>query len=145
MNNSGNFLSSYGTFRFLCIEGVICLFISAFAFGLAESTGPGGSNAQAVHDLGYRGQGVSIGLISTSHIRDTHEAFKDALGNPRAFNHVIGSGIVPPPPELPNHDTLAAGIAMARGTGTHPADDGAAPAAGLYSVEIGRASCRERV
>jgi hypothetical protein len=130
------FVSTYGTFRFLCIEGVICLFTAAFAFGLAESTGPGGSNVQAVHDLGYQGQGVSIGLISISNVLDTHDAFDDALGNPRAFNLDIGNGIVPPPPELPNHDTQAAGIAMARGTGTRPEDNGAAPAAGLYSVAI---------
>ena len=33
------------------------------AYGLEESTGPGGSNAAAVHQLGETGEGVNVGLI----------------------------------------------------------------------------------
>lgn len=128
--------STFGTVRFLCVEGVFCLFISAFTFGLAQSTGSGGSNIQAVHALGYEGQGVTIGLISTSNILDTNQAFQNAAGNSRAFNLDIGHGIVAPSSELPNHDTQAAGIAIARGYDSHADDNGAAPSAKLYSVAI---------
>ncbi len=129
-------LSNSGTVRFLRLGIILLLAGSAVTFGLAESTGPGGSNVQAVHAAGYEGKGVSIGLISVSNILTTHEAFEDAAGNPRAFNIDIGNGIVEPAAHLINHDTLAAGIAIARGTGSHVYDNGAAPASKLYSVAL---------
>ena len=56
--NKGVFLSTYGIYRFFRVCFLFCVFISAITFGLSESTGPGGSNVQAVHDLGYKGEGV---------------------------------------------------------------------------------------
>ncbi|MFZ9011360.1 MAG: hypothetical protein ACO20W_05645, partial [Anaerohalosphaeraceae bacterium] len=52
-----------------------CALLPTLCFALQVSTGPNGSNVQAVHDLGYTGQGVSVGLISANHALDTHEAF----------------------------------------------------------------------
>ncbi len=77
--------------RMLALWGVI---VSAFyfvltqkAYGLDESTGPGGSNSIAVHQLGDTGEGVNVGLISAGNVRTTHEAFKDANGISHAFNY----------------------------------------------------------
>ena len=50
------------------------------AYGLAESTGPDGSNAQGVHALGETGKGVNVSIISARNTRVTHEAFKDPNG-----------------------------------------------------------------
>ena len=65
---------------------LFCALISTFSFALQESTGPGGSNVQDVHALGYTGQGISVGLISQDHARLTHEAFTGIDPNNRLFN-----------------------------------------------------------
>ena len=50
------------------IGGVVCFLCLVMpvskVYALAESTAPGGSNAQAVHVLGEMGDGVNVGLIS---------------------------------------------------------------------------------
>ena len=51
---------------------------------------------------------------------------------PRAFN--INDPPIPPTSYI-NHDTQAAGIAIAKGTGSNP-NDGAAPEATLYSAAV---------
>ncbi len=107
--------------------------IPAVAFGLSESTGAGGSNVQAVHDLGYLGQDVNIGLVSVSNILDTHEAFQNDGGSSRAFN--INNPPIAPTSYI-DHDTQAAGIAIARGANSYPDNAGAAPKATLYSMAV---------
>ena len=102
------------------------------AYGLAESTGPDGSNARAVHELGESGEDVNVGLISARNIRTTHEAFEDANGQSRAFNHdFTGDGIF-----IYSHDTWMAGITASAGGSSHPNDIGAAPGADIHSARV---------
>lgn len=100
------------------------------AFGLAQSAGAGGSNAQAVHQLGETGKGVNVGLIASRNVRITHEAFEDSNGVSHAFNYDFsGDGV-----SWSLHDTRAAGIAVSRGDVSHPNDLGAAPGVDIYSA-----------
>lgn len=102
------------------------------AYGLAESTGPDGSNARAVHALGQTGEGVNVGLISARNTRTTHEAFEDPCGVSHAFNYdFTGDGI-----EISGHDTRMAGAVISRGDDTHPDDIGVAPGADIHSARI---------
>ena len=115
--------------QMLCTIAVFCcLLLSARAFGLQESTGPDGSNVQAVHTLGYTGQGVSVGLISQDHARVTHEAF---ASHAHWYNATDQTDYVPS-----NHDTSVGGIICSRGGALYPDDKGAAPEAELYSVKV---------
>jgi hypothetical protein len=102
------------------------------ACGLEESTAADGSNAQAVHARGERGEGISIGIISIYNVLATHEAFEDANGNSRVENIDVGAGF-----NFSNeHDTCVAGILASRGGADHPNDIGAAPDANVCSVRI---------
>lgn len=110
------------------------------AYGLAEATGPGGSNAQAVHQLGQTGSGVKIGLVSAGNVYNNHEAFfnEDANDAPVGGSHVTnvdfsGAGI-----SLLDHDTWMAGIMGSRGGkyGSHPNDVGDAPGVDIVSGRI---------
>jgi hypothetical protein len=116
----------------------LCNALALRAFGLAESTGPGGSNAIAVHQLGQTGQDVNIGFIAAYSVLTTHEAFydKDSNGNPvgstHAFNYDFsGDGNSPY-----WHDTRMAGIVVSRGGITHPNDTGVASGANLYCARV---------
>jgi hypothetical protein len=99
-------------------------------FALEVSTGPNGSNVQAVHALGYTGQGVGVGLICQDHARTTHEAF---AVHAHWFDATDQDNYVPS-----NHDTSVGGIVCSRGGAAYPNDKGAAPDAELYSVKIFR-------
>ena len=102
------------------------------AYGIAESTGPDGSNVQAVHALGQTGEGVNVGLMSARNTRTTHEAFKDPCGVSHAFSYdFTGDGI-----EISGHDTRMAGAVVSRGDDTHPDDIGVAPGANIHSARI---------
>jgi hypothetical protein len=102
------------------------------AYGIAESTGPDGSNAQAVHALGWVGEGVNVGLMSAGNVRTTHGAFEDPCGVSGAFNYdFTGDGI-----EISGHDTRMAGAVISRGDDTHPDDIGVAPGADIHSARI---------
>jgi hypothetical protein len=102
------------------------------AYGLAESTAQDGSNAQAVHELGETGEDVNVGLIGSRNIRTTHEAFEDANGQSRAFNHdFTGDGI-----SISSHDTWMAGITTSTGGSSHPNDIGVAPGADIHSARV---------
>jgi hypothetical protein len=68
-------------YKYVLTIGVVC---AAFlchdlaiqkAYALAESTAQGGSNAQAVHQLGETGEDVNVGLIAARNVLATHEAF----------------------------------------------------------------------
>ena len=127
--------------RISCIITVIGLGMGPFvpaAYGLAESTGPDGSNAQAVHELGETGKGINVGFISGGSIRTTHEAFydKDPNGNPVGTSHAFnydysGDGI-----SYLDHDTGVAGIVAGRGGLSYRNDIGAAPGADIHSARV---------
>ena len=102
------------------------------AFALDQSTGPGGSNVQAVWDNGYTGQGVTVGLISQDHARLTHEAFSGIDSN-NWFDATDQNNYVPS-----NHDTSVGGIICSRGGAAYPNHKGAAPGAELYSYKVVR-------
>jgi len=102
------------------------------AYGIAESTGPDGSNARAVHALGQTGVGVNVGLMSAGNTRTTHEAFEDPCGVSHAFSYdFTGDGI-----EISGHDTRMAGAVISRGDDTHPDNIGVAPGADIHSARI---------
>lgn len=111
------------------------------AYGLAESTGQGGSNAQAVHESGQKGAGVNIGLISAWNVYSEHEAFllEDANGQPTDANRVTNLVFYGDSVHKFNHDTWMAGIAASRGGQYDPNDInnvGVAPQANIVSARI---------
>ena len=127
-------LSQYA--RMLVLGGII---VSAFycvltqkAYGLEESTGPGGSNSAAVHQLGETGEGVNVGLISAGNVLTTHEAFMDGNGVSHAFNIDFNG----PDISIIAHDTQLAGIISSRGGDAYPNDIGVAPGADIYSAQV---------
>ncbi len=106
--------------------------MGAKVYGLAESTGPGGSNAQAVHALGEIGQDVNVGFIAARNVRVTHEAFLDGNGVPRVFAYDFsGDGI-----EVTAHDTALTGIIASRGGTAYPNDVGAARGCRVYNARV---------
>jgi hypothetical protein len=118
----------------LCFTG---LCVSTYA---VVATGPGGTNAQAVHALGYTGAGVNVGLVSLSNTLVTHEAFfdKDTNGLPTGLSHAFwhdatndGDGYIPF-----NHDTWVAGVIASRGGVANPNDIGVAPGVNLYDERV---------
>jgi hypothetical protein len=122
---------------------VIFLQAGQVSYPLAQSAGPDGCNAGVVHDLGYTGQGVHIGLLSLLHCRYTHEAFydKDAEGNPLGDSHAhwydaTSDSVSPYEPS--SHDTSMAGILASRGGKIWPDYRGMAPDAEVNSAKIYR-------
>lgn len=118
---------------------IILLLLAVFCgnvYALQGSTGIDGSNAQAVHELGYTGQGINVGLISARNVRDTHEAFNDSNGvhvfnfdySQSDVNYMGGS--------FPGHDTWVAGIIASRGWTGRPNDIGVSPDCNLYSARV---------
>ncbi|MGA2679770.1 MAG: S8 family serine peptidase [Sedimentisphaerales bacterium] len=122
--------------RIMAWWGVIVLaqyfVLTQEVYGLAESTGPGGSDSIAVHQLGITGKGVNIGFISAGSVRTTHEAFKDANGVIHAFNYDFsGDGI-----SIIAHDTQLAGIIASNGGAAYTNEIGVAPGANIYSARV---------
>ncbi|RKY09919.1 MAG: hypothetical protein DRP56_01965 [Planctomycetota bacterium] len=137
------FLCTQEKLRFSITTLLLCALVSPLSFALQESTGPNGSNVQAVHDLGYTGEGISVGLISQDHARYTHEAFfdKDGEGMPTGTSHANYYNATDEDPTLYvpiSHDTSVGGIICSRGGASYPNDKGAAPAAELYSFRVTR-------
>jgi hypothetical protein len=125
-----------GYARITALWGVIVLaqyfVLTQEVYGLAESTGPSGSDSIAVHQLGITGKGVNIGFISAGSVLTTHEAFKDANGVIHAFNYDFsGDGI-----SIIAHDTQLAGIIASNGGAAHPNEIGVAPGANVYSARV---------
>ncbi len=118
---------------------IISLLLAVFCSGvyaLQGSTAENGSNAQAVHELGYTGQGINVGLISARNVRDTHEAFNDSDGV-HVFNFdYSGSDVNYTGGDVPGHDTWVAGIIASRGWTGHPNDIGVSPDCNLYSARV---------
>ena len=105
------------------------------AHGLAESTGPDGSNAKAVHALGETGEDVNVGLISAKNTRTTHEAFKDSNNIVHAFHYDFTDEDLYEPD---SHDTWVAGVVASRGGASHPNDIGVAPGVDIHSAKVTR-------
>ncbi|MGA2172592.1 MAG: S8 family serine peptidase [Sedimentisphaerales bacterium] len=128
MNRTAGILWVWGVF----VAIWYCSVPASQAYALEESTGPGGSNAIAVHQLGETGQGVNVGVILTGSVLTTHEAFKDSNGLPHAFNFdFTGDGN-----SILAHDTQLAGIISSRGDTAHPNDIGVAPGAYIYCARV---------
>lgn len=124
--------------------------IAQIGYPLAQSAGPDGCNIQAVHNLGYTGQGVSIGLISLEHCLISHEAFydKDAEGNPIGDSHAHWydpTSDTANPYEPSGHDTSIAGILASRGGKLYPDFLGMAPDSEVYSSKITKVIASGRV
>ena len=125
--------------RIVSIAAVfLCAVLSSLSYALQESTGPGGSNAQAVHALGYEGLNVNIGFISQDNLRVSHEAFyeKDLNGLPTGPQHAfvhdpLGFGI-----NATSHDTRMAGIIVSNGGQNEPNQIGVAPKADLHNIRV---------
>lgn len=129
-----------GAFILLCSLAILTL-TGARAYGLAEATGPNGSNAQALHDLDLKGAGINIGLISAWNVYSEHEAFalEDSNGQPTDANRVTNLVFFGSSVRKFDHDTWMAGIAASRGGQHNPnyADDiGVAPQANIISARI---------
>jgi len=127
----------------LFTQGLLFLLGSQMAYPLAESAGPGGVNVKALHELGYTGRGIRIGVLSQRHCRTSHEAFfeKDSQGNPTGDSHAHWydpTGDVLSPYEPYWHDTSLAGIAASRGGREYPACRGIAPDAEICSAKVTR-------
>jgi hypothetical protein len=123
---------------YVLVPLVVCVLGHPDVFALTGSTGPGGSNAQAVHALGYEGQNINIGFISIDNLLVTHEAFyeKDLNGLPTGQQHAfvhdtLGFGI-----NATTHDTQMAGIIVSNGGQNEPYQIGVAPKANLHNVRV---------
>ena len=126
------------TFCVIAAAGLCPGTVTPKAYGLAESVGPNGSNAQAVHELGETGEDVNVGLIAGRNVLTTHEAFydKDTNGSPIGLTHAFnydfsGDGIAPV-----NHDTWMAGIVASRGGILYPDDIGLAPGTDIHCARV---------
>jgi hypothetical protein len=113
------------------------------AYPLAESADINGIHIKELHQMGYTGRGVSVGVLSQMHCRTTHEAFfdKDASGNPTGESHAhwydpTGDTAMPYEPYW--HDTSLAGIVASRGGRDYPQHRGMAPDAEIYSAKVSR-------
>lgn len=120
-------------YRLIIYTYVLCpVFFGARAYGLAESTGLDGSNAQAVHALGETGVGINVGFISAGNTRITHEAFADPCGISHAFNYDFGGDGI----DIIDHDTWMGGVLASRGGTSYPDDTGVAPGVDLHSARV---------
>lgn len=109
-----------------------CALISTVALGLSESTGPNGSNVQAIPDPNIKGQDVDIALLSQGNALETHEAFQrqDAPDSVIVYDF-SGAGLT-----RIAHDTNMAGILVSGGSSSHPNQIGIAPDAIVHSAKI---------
>ncbi len=110
----------------LCVSTVACL--CSEAWGLAESTGPGGSNAQAIRLACQNGDGIKVGILGGENVLASHEAFNGIT----VVNHAAaGLGV-----SVGWHDTIAAGIIASNGGASYPDDIGIAPGVEIHSMRI---------
>jgi hypothetical protein len=118
--------------RWGIVVSALCFVLTHKAYGLAESTGPGGSDSIAVHQLGITGEGVNIGFISAGSVLTTHEAFTDANSASHVFDYDFsgdGNSVIA-------HDTQLAGIIASRGGVAYPNEIGVAPGADIYCARV---------
>jgi hypothetical protein len=132
-------ISSGGRYYFLILLVIFFACESQNVLALTASIGPDGCNAQALHALGYTGQGVVVGVMSQAHCLVTHEAFfnKDSQGYPTGTSYANWHDATGDTTYEPYwHDTAMAGIAGGRGGRLYPAEIGVAPGCKIYSVRI---------
>ena len=135
---------------YLLVPFVVCVLGHPEVFALTASIGPDGCNAQALHALGFTGQGVLVGVLSQAHARYTHEAFfdKDLQGYPTGSSYVSyvdATNTVYPDYEPFWHDTQMAGIVGSRGGRLYPAEIGVAPGCSICSVRLVNSSSQIKV
>jgi hypothetical protein len=122
--------------RFSPIILSLILFICGSCYALQDSTAENGSNAAAVHQLGYTGRGINIGLISARNVYSAHQAFNDSNGV-HVFNFDYSQSSVDyMGGPIPGHDTWVAGIIASKGWTGHPNDIGAAPDCNIFSARV---------
>jgi hypothetical protein len=131
--------TSGGRYYLLILLVIFLAFQNQRVLALTASIGPDGCNAQAVHALGFTGQGVLVGVFSQSHARISHEAFfdKDSQGYPIGASYVNwfdATGVATYEPYW--HDTAMAGIVGSRGGRLYPTEIGVAPDCEILSVRI---------
>jgi hypothetical protein len=141
-------ITSGGRYYLLILLVVIFACRNQNVLALTASIGPDGCNAQAVHDLGFKGQGVLVGVFSQKHVLVTHEAFyaKDQQGYPAGASYAswfdaTGDSVYEPDisdPQMPGHDTSMCGIVGSRGGRLYQAEIGVAPGCEILSVRITR-------
>jgi hypothetical protein len=123
------------TLRTHLVVAVCAVFLQGSSFGLVQSVGPGGSNATALQDLGWTGQGIDIAVILARNVQATHEAFQDANGVAHAINYDFsGDGI-----EISAHDTRLVGIMLSNGGAAFPDYLGVAPSAIAHCARVSAA------
>lgn len=110
----------------LAVVVVLCV-VASTVLALDTSTGPKGSNADAVNGT-YDGTGIRVGILDTSNtIRDAHEAF-DGRASSATFGGTVG---------LTWHPTAVAGIVGSEGWTGHATKTGVAPDATIYGAHVG--------
>lgn len=127
-------MKKVSVYRYCLITSLLSAVICGNVYALQGSTAGNGSNARAVHQLGYTGEGIKIGLITVGNVQADHLAFLDANGQTGAFNHNYtgdGNGFI-----YNFHDTPFAGIIKSRGTYDHPNDIGVAPDAEIHCGRV---------
>lgn len=116
---------------------IIAVFLSANftivpnAYGLAESTGPEGSNSQAVNDPcgpNEIGSGIKVGILGGQNVYAGHGAF-----NGVTIQNYAAEGLTVSPDW---HDTIMAGIIASQGQTSYPDDIGVAPGVEIHSMKI---------
>ena len=129
-------MKKVSVYRYCLIISLPLAFFCGGVCALQYSTAVDGSNAQAVHQLGYTGQGINVGLIGGRNVRDTHDAFNDSNGV-HVFNFDYSETDVNYMGDpFPGHDTWVAGIIASRGWAGHPNDIGVSPDCNLYSARV---------
>ncbi len=119
-----------GTIHFAC-GGILCI-LCGHTFGLDESAGSAGINAQIVHEQNITGKGIHIALISSGNVLATHEAFLLSGGGGSVTNYDFSDkGLLPN-----SHDTQVAGIIVSQGSAQHPDCLGIAPDSRIHSARI---------
>ncbi len=111
---------------------IVCLhFLTDNAYGLSESTGPGGSNAQQVHDVyGQTGQGIKVGIMSVQNVYLPHQAFWNTT-----IHNMATTGLSTDPNW---HDTMLAGVLASDPCQvSRQYQKGAAPGIEIYSMRVG--------
>ena len=125
-------MKKVSVYRYCLITSLLSAVICGNVYALQGSTAEGGSNAQAVHQLGITGEGVKIGLITAKNVQADHLAFLDPNGQTDVYNHdYTGDGFA-----YDFHDTPFAGIIKSRGTYNHPNDIGVAPDAEIHCGRV---------
>ena len=95
--------------------------VATSVYGLAESTGPEGSNARALYNLDKTGDGIEVGILGLHYVEPNHTAFENI-----AIENITQEGFDNVTIEY-WHDTIMAGIIASGGWEGHEDQLGLAP------------------